>query len=65
MNTHLKIFLASASSILAIYPSTSYAKFIPNKSSETRIRECWGQTGVQLSKAMMEYERSSNATQQK
>lgn len=61
MNKHLKSFLIGAGSVVAVFPSTNYASFVPKGSSAERIRSYWEQTGQQLRYALKEYQDQQDA----
>ncbi len=60
MSTHRKSFFAGIGSVIAIYPSVSYSKYVPRSNPEDRIRDCWEKTGSQLRSALADYEEQSN-----
>ena len=55
MNKHLKSLLIGAGSVLAIYPSTNFASYVPPGSSSERMRGYWEQAGSHLYAALTEY----------
>ncbi|SMN01967.1 hypothetical protein SPONL_281 [uncultured Candidatus Thioglobus sp.] len=49
MKSLAKNFLAGIGSLLAIFPSTNYAQFIPKQTATKRMRSHWENTGNYIS----------------
>lgn len=52
MNKKWKIFISGMGSILAIYPSTNYAEFMPKGNANDRIRSHWVRAGSHIQSSM-------------
>jgi hypothetical protein len=61
METKTTRILLGLSSLLAIYPSTDYQKFVPQQTATERMRNHWERTGAHLKSAISQYAHSAQA----
>ena len=58
-----KNLIAGIGSLLAIFPNTNYAQFVPKQTASERMRSHWENTGRHISVAMNQF--NNEQTKQK